>query len=141
MRVGRTLAQLEEATGISSARLSEYERRRTKLSSEDLAKLAQALGVGVEELAAPDAETKTPADPPRNACKRLRLAHDPPITLAQLQEVTGIAQSHLSRYERTGTGISEEKLERLAKALGVTLRDLQFDPIKYENKETHSSTG
>lgn len=47
------------------------------------------------------------------------------ISLRELEKITGIGKSTLCRYETIGNASADiEKLERIAKALGVKITDL-----------------
>lgn len=46
------------------------------------------------------------------------------MSLAQLSAKTGIDESHLSRVQNGKAGLSDEKILRLADALGVTPDDI-----------------
>lgn len=60
--------------------------------------------------------------PNGNTLRALREARK--LSIRALAERAGINPSHLSRIERGLAGVGEEKLDSLAKALGVTVADI-----------------
>jgi transcriptional regulator with XRE-family HTH domain len=57
--------------------------------------------------------------------RRARLEQE--RTIADVAEVAGVEESHLSRFERGARGMSSDKLDRLLHALGIQIGD--HDPF------------
>ena len=63
------------------------------------------------------------------------------LTLEQLSELTGISISSLSRLENTRLGITMEKVDLLATALGVSAEDLVSRSAKTDQAQLAKRTG
>ncbi len=63
------------------------------------------------------------------------------LTQRELAEQAGMDQGHISRLENDGKGASTEKLQALARVLGVTVSHLIGDEIRETPPEYHLAPG
>lgn len=119
---GLTQTQLAEAIGVNNRQISVWECSSVTPSVTTLAKIADALGVNINDLI-----TEHKKKEPNNNIAQIR--KEKGLTQTQLASAIGTSQTMIQKYECGVCKASKDTLKKLASALEVDVSRLEKEPV------------